>query len=95
MGLQEVKEKLLFKCIDQQSEVIRQLQQEIDEAQKQANEYGQPKDRYDAFRTKLMRQIELYAKQLDKAKIVINTLQKINVEKGKANCLLLVIRLIF
>ncbi len=81
MGLQEVKEKLLFKCIDQQSEVIRQLQQEIDEAQKQANEYGQPKDRYDAFRTKLMRQIELYAKQLDKAKIVINTLQKINVEK--------------
>ena len=75
------KERLLQKCIDQQQEVIRQLQQEIDEAQKQANDYGQPKDRYDAFRTKLMRQIELYAKQLDKAKIVSNTLHKIPLDR--------------
>ena len=45
------------------------------------NDYGQPKDRYDAFRTKLMRQIELFAKQLDKAKIVFNTLHKIPLEK--------------
>jgi len=81
MELQELKGKLLAKCINQQSEVIRQLQQEISDAQKQANDYGQPKDRYDAFRTKLMRQIELYAKQLDKANILINTLQKINLEK--------------
>ena len=75
------KERLLQKCIEQQQEVIRQLQQEIDEAQKQANDYGQPKDRYDAFRTKLMRQIELYARQLDKARIVINTLHKIPFER--------------
>ena len=81
MKLQEVKANLLTKCIEQQSEVIRQLQQEIAEAQKQANDYGQPKDRYDAFRTKLMRQIELYAKQLDKANVVINTLQKIDIDK--------------
>ena len=82
MELQEVKAKLLESCIKQQSEVIRQLQQEITDAQKQANDYGQPKDRYDAFRTKLMRQIELYAGQLDKAKIIINTLQKIDVVKN-------------
>ena len=75
------KERLLQKCIEQQHELIRQLQQEIDEAQKQANDYGQPKDRYDAFRTKLMRQIELYAKQLDKAKIVINTLHKVPLDR--------------
>ena len=81
MELQEMKEKLLTKCVEQQSEVIKQLHQEIDDAQKQANDYGQPKDRYDAFRTKLMRQIELYAKQLDKANIVINTLQKIPLNK--------------
>ncbi len=81
MELQAVKEKLLTKCIEQQSEVIRQLNQEISEAQKQANDYGQPKDRYDAFRTKLMRQIELYAKQLDKANVVINTLQKIDLNQ--------------
>ena len=58
-----------------------QLEQEITDAQKQANEYGQPKDRYDAYRTKLMRQIELYARQLDKAKIVLDTLHKIPIER--------------
>lgn len=81
METRTIKAKLLIKCIEQQSEVMRQLEQEITDAQKQANDYGQPKDRYDAFRTKLMRQIELYAKQLDKAKMVINTLQKIDPEK--------------
>mgnify|MGYP006865009068 CR=1 FL=1 len=81
MGPKELKTKLLAKCIDQQTRVISQLQQEISEAQKMANDYGQPKDRYDAFRTKLMRQIELYAKQLDKANIVINTLQRIDLEE--------------
>jgi transcription elongation GreA/GreB family factor len=79
--MKEIKEQLLNKCIEQQQEVIRQLEQEISDAQKQANDYGQPKDRYDAFRTKLMRQIELYAKQLDKAKVVINTLHKIPVDQ--------------
>ena len=79
--MKELKERLLNKCIEQQQEVIRQLEQEINDAQKQANDYGQPKDRYDAFRTKMMRQIELYAKQLDKAKIVINTLHKIPIDQ--------------
>ncbi len=81
MELKEVKAKLLDRCIEQQSKIIWQLQQEITEAQNQANDYGQPKDRYDAFRTKLMRQIELYAGQLDKAQIVVNTLQKIDIDK--------------
>jgi len=79
--MKDVKDKLLKKCIEQQTQVIIQLQNEIEEAQQQANDYGQPKDRYDAFRTKLMRQIELYAKQLDRAKLVINALQKIDPEK--------------
>jgi transcription elongation GreA/GreB family factor len=79
--MKELKKRILNKCIEQQQQVIRQLEQEINEAQKQANDYGQPKDRYDAFRTKLMRQIELYAKQLDKAKIVFDTLHKIPFEK--------------
>ena len=81
MDKKAVKEKLLNNCIQQQMEVIRQLQQEITDAQKMANDYGQPKDRYDAFRTKLMRQIEMYAKQMDKAKLVVNTLGKIPLNK--------------
>lgn len=81
MTNKELKEKLLNKCIEQQSEVIRQLNQEINDAQKMANDYGQPKDRYDAFRTKLMHQIQLYARQMDKANIVLTTLQKIPLNK--------------
>ncbi len=79
--MKDIKVKLLNKCIDRQEEVISQLHQEINDAQKMANDYGQPKDRYDAFRTKLMRQIELYAKQMDQAKMVLNTLHKIPMEK--------------
>ena len=79
--MDEFKKRLTEKCILHQQEVINQLQREIEDTQQQANEYGQPKDRYDAYRTKLMKQIELYAKQLDKAKIVFDTLQKIPLEK--------------
>ncbi len=79
--MKDIKAGLLDSCINQQMLVVEQLQNEISEAQNQANDYGQPKDRYDAFRTKLMRQIELFAKQLDKAKIVINTLGKIEADK--------------
>ncbi len=79
--MKSVKVRILTRCIEKQQLVIKQLNQEIEEAQKQANDYGQPKDRYDAFRTKLMRQIELFAKQLDKAKVVLNTLVSIDAEK--------------
>ena len=79
--MRDFKERLLQKCIAQQNQVIGQLQKEIEDAQKQANDYGQPKDRYDAYRTKLMRQIELFAKQQDKAKVVLNTLNQIPLEK--------------
>lgn len=79
--MKDLKRRLTEKCIEHQQEVIRQLQQEIEDAQQQANEYGQPKDRYDAYRTKLMRQIEIYAKQLDKANIVFDTLHKIPLDK--------------
>ena len=79
--MRELKERLLAQCIAQQESVIQQLEKEIQEAQQQANDYGQPKDRYDAYRNKLMRQIELYAGQLDKAKVVLNTLHQLPVEK--------------
>lgn len=35
----------------------------MDEAQQQSNDYGQNKDRYDSFRTKILRQRDMYAKQ--------------------------------
>lgn len=76
-----MKQKLLVKCIDRQQNAVKYLQHEIDEARRQSNDYGQPKDRYDAFRTKLMRQIEMFGEQLKKANNVLTTLQRIPVDK--------------
>ncbi len=77
----ELKKELLDKCIEKQLKAINDLQMEIDEAQRMSNEYGQPKDRYDAFKTKLLRQRDMFAQQQAKANIVMNTLQSINAEK--------------
>lgn len=77
----QTKEKLLQYCIDRQQEVIDNLQVEIDEAQRQSNEYGAPKDRYDPFKTKMMRQRDMFAQQLAKSNQVMNTLQQVPIEK--------------
>ncbi len=81
MTNQELKSSLLQKCIDQQLQGINDLQLQMDDAQKQSNDYGQPKDRYDAFKTKLLRQKDMFAQQQAKGKIVLSTLNQIPIEK--------------
>ncbi len=76
-----LKKELLKTCLSIEKEHVAQLKQEINEAQRLSNEYGAPKDRYDPYRTKLMRQRDLFAKQLDKAEQLVNALQKVPVEK--------------
>ena len=41
--------------------------QEMDSAQQQSNDYGANVDRYDSYRTKMMRSRDMYAKQLSNA----------------------------
>lgn len=81
MTNKELKAKLLSKCIEQQLQGIYDLQQQMDDAQQQSNDYGQPKDRYDAFKTKLLRQKDMFAQQQAKGKIVLSTLKQIPLEK--------------
>jgi hypothetical protein len=76
-----LKEKLLTYCVEHQEAAIKQLQEAIDDAQKQANDYGAPKDRYDSFRTKMMRQRDMFAQQQAKANTVLNTLLKIPLDR--------------
>jgi transcription elongation GreA/GreB family factor len=80
--MNNLKKILLDKCVAQQTRVVEQLKREIDEAQRQSNEYGQPKDRYDAYKTKLMRQVELFSGQLEKANNVLSALHKIPLDKS-------------
>jgi transcription elongation GreA/GreB family factor len=81
MDKKALKKELWKACVARQKEHMAQLKHEINEAQRLANEYGAPKDRYDPYRTKLMRQRDLFAKQLDKASQLLTALQKVPIEK--------------
>lgn len=77
MSKLEIKKRLLDHCIEKQQDVIEHSRSAMQDAQKNANEYGQPKDRYDSYRNKLLRERDLHARQLDKAIEQLNTLQKL------------------
>jgi hypothetical protein len=76
-----VKKKLLDHCRAQLLENIQNLQEVMEEAQQSANDYGPPKDRYDAFRSQLLRKRDMFAQQLLKSKEQLTILDKINMDK--------------
>lgn len=74
----EKKKNIIQAFINIQNETIKNLKTAMDEAQQAANDYGPPKDRYDAFRTQLLRKRDMLAQQVQKAYDDLNLLQKIN-----------------
>lgn len=62
-------------CIAHQQHVAAVAKQEMDSAQQQSNDYGANVDRYDAYRTKMMRARDMYAKQYSNANTSIRYLQ--------------------
>ncbi len=80
MDLLALKIKIYNKCIDKQKDIVDSAFHAMDEAQKAANEYGPPKDRYDSFRTQLLRKRDMHAEQYQKALRDLDYLQKINPE---------------
>ena len=79
--MSELKRKLLEECKRMQLETITNLKSVMDDAQKSANEYGSPRDRYDSYRTQLLRKRDMFAQQLHKANEQLDALDKIDVEK--------------
>ena len=77
----KLKEKLLTTCQNIQTETINNLKGEVDDSQKSANEYGAPKDRYDSFRTQLLRKKDMFAQQVGKANEQLDVLKRIDPEK--------------
>jgi hypothetical protein len=75
------KKRLLDACVAHQQEVLQQLEEVMKEAQESANEYGAPKDRYDAFRNQLMRRKDMYAKQYRNAQQQLDTINMISPDK--------------
>lgn len=66
-------EKILYKtrvlevCSRQLLKTTENLKREMDDCQQMANDYGPPKDRYDAFRSQMLRKRDFFAEQMSKA----------------------------
>lgn len=79
----DFKRSLIDHCVDIIRKKAVNVENEMTETQQQVNEYGPPKDRYDAFRTKMMRQKDMLGQQLDILLNDIKALQTIDIKKVK------------
>lgn len=81
MKLSELKKQLLAGCLKEIDEKATSLQKVMDEAQQSANDYGQPKDRYDSYRAQLLRKRDMFGQQLQKLLQQRDVLDRIDHEK--------------
>ncbi|MBO4740211.1 MAG: hypothetical protein J5605_01065 [Bacteroidales bacterium] len=68
---------MIADSIAHQEKVAATAKAEMDAAQQQANDYGPNKDRYDSFRTKILRSRDMFAKQYSNAVESIRHLQEL------------------
>lgn len=78
----ECKTLLLEACRTKLLTSILNLESAMNDAQQQANEYGAPRDRYDAFRTQLMRKRDMMAQQMDAELNELKILERIDPKKS-------------
>lgn len=75
MSREEKRQQVICSCIEQQEHIANIAKQEMDSAQQQSNDYGANVDRYDSYRTKMMRSRDMYARQYSNALAGIRALQ--------------------
>ena len=75
MNREEQRQQVICSCIQQQEHIASVAKQEMDSAQQQSNDYGANVDRYDSYRTKMLRSRDMYARQLATAQAGIRVLQ--------------------
>jgi len=83
MNRLEFKKALIEKCLLILKENFKAAASEMNEAQQAANEAGPPKDRYDPFRSQMLRRRNMFAEQCQKILDENEMLNKIN--KNKTN----------
>lgn len=71
----DMRARVINACINQQQHIASVAKQEMDSAQQQSNDYGANVDRYDAYRTKMMRSRDMYARQYSNAQTGVRYLQ--------------------
>ena len=78
----KIKSALIASVRSKLLETIALLEATIADTQQQANDYGPPKDRYDSFRTQLMRRRDLLAQQLSKEMNELQVIDKLESMKN-------------
>ncbi|MBQ9639081.1 MAG: hypothetical protein IJV22_05960 [Bacteroidales bacterium] len=63
----DMRRRVIQACMARQQAVADVARSEMDSAQQQSNDYGQNVDRYDSFRTKMMRSRDMHARRLAEA----------------------------
>ncbi len=76
MTREEKRIKVIQALTAHQQKIAGVAKQEMDSAQQQSNDYGANVDRYDSYRTKMMRARDMYAKQLSNANASLRYLQE-------------------
>ncbi|HNZ42810.1 MAG TPA: hypothetical protein PLI16_02235 [Bacteroidales bacterium] len=79
----KLKQSIIESCRNIILETINHLTREMEEHQQLANDYGPPKDRYDSFRSQMLRRRDMYAQQLHKANQELTALEKIDASEIK------------
>ncbi|MDO4216990.1 MAG: hypothetical protein Q4D03_02310 [Bacteroidales bacterium] len=77
MNPEAKRQQVLQALIAHQQHIADTAKKEMDSAQQQSNDYGQNVDRYDSFRTKMMRARDMYARQYSNAIESIRHLQEL------------------
>lgn len=77
MTREEKRQQVICSCIQQQEHIASIAKQEMDSAQQQSNDYGANVDRYDSYRTKMLRSRDMYARQYSNALAGIRALQEL------------------
>ena len=75
MTREEQRHQVICSCIEQQEHIANIAKQEMDSAQQQSNDYGANVDRYDSYRTKMLRSRDMYARQYSNAQTGVRYLQ--------------------
>ena len=75
MTREEHRQQVICSCIKHQEQIAFVAKQEMDSAQQQSNDYGANVDRYDSYRTKMMRSRDMYARQYSNAQTGVRYLQ--------------------
>lgn len=77
----EYKLRLINACKSHVMEIAENSRLVMEDSQKSANEYGQPKDRYDSYRAQLLTRGEMFATQYQQALEQFAVLEKIGVDQ--------------